>query len=62
MKEIKVKGLKAIQKDKEMIIISIKVEQIRKLFYVFRKSRDNPEALQRKLSNKKVNEILLNET
>ncbi|MHA1221954.1 MAG: DGQHR domain-containing protein [Candidatus Heimdallarchaeaceae archaeon] len=57
MKKIEIKSLKIKQKDKDMYIAGMKVSEIRTLFYVFRKSKDNPEALERQLVKRKVKDI-----
>lgn len=40
-----------------MYVFSTRIEEFNQLFYVFRKSRDNPDALQRQLNSSKVADI-----
>ena len=57
MKEIKISGLKFKHRNIEVLLTYMSVEKIRSIFYVFRRSKDDPEALQRKLVKRKVDDI-----
>jgi len=57
MKKIELEGITFDQKGQKMILTCPSVEQIRSLFYVFRKTRDDPEALQRQLITAKIHDI-----
>jgi len=53
----KIPALKFKQKKYQMLLLNLDVETIRRLFYVFRKSKDQVDALQRKLVKRKVDDI-----
>ena len=50
-------GLKVQQKDQTMVILTPTIYELRRLVYVFRKSKDDPAALEGQLIQRKVKDI-----
>ncbi len=54
---MRLSGIRIRQKGTELVVVGMTVAQLRRVVYVFRKSKDSPDALERQLIRRKVEDI-----